>query len=159
MVETILRDYQQAHDLRSVSLRYFNAAGADPCGGLAERHEPETHLIPIVLEAAVGKRPHVVVYGGDYSKADGTCVCDYVHVTGLCHAHLLALSYLEESGSSAAFSLGNGGGFSAREVIEAARTVTGRRCHCGSRRLGGQSEYTSLEPVVEHAWRALHEYL
>ena len=176
MVETILRDYQQAHDLRSVSLRYFNAAGADPGGSLAERHEPETHLIPIVLEAAAGRRPHVAVYGRDYPTADGTCVRDYVHVTDLCQAHLLALRYLEEGGSSAAFNLGNGGGFSVQEVIDTARAVTGRAIEVvdGPRRdgdpavlvadataardvLGWQPAYTSLEPIVEHAWRALYE--
>lgn len=176
MVETILRDYQQAHDLRSVSLRYFNAAGADPGGSLAERHEPETHLIPIVLEAAAGRRPHVAVYGRDYPTADGTCVRDYVHVTDLCQAHLLALRYLEEGGSSAAFNLGNGGGFSVQEVIGTARAVTGRAIEVvdGPRRdgdpavlvadataardvLGWQPAYASLEPIVEHAWRALYE--
>lgn len=125
MVEIILEDYERAHGLRSVSLRYFNAVGADPSGDLAERHDPETHLIPMVLEAAMGKRDHVAVYGRDYPTADGTCVRDYVHVTDLCDAHLLALRYLEESGDSAAFNLGNGGGFSVQEVIDTARGVTG----------------------------------
>jgi len=178
MVERMLEDYHRAHGLRSVCLRYFNAAGADPDGCLAERHNPETHLIPIVLEVAAGKRSHVVVYGGDYPTADGTCIRDYVHVTDLCRAHLLALRYLEEGGASAAFNLGNGDGFSVREVIETARAVTGRGIEVvdGPRRdgdpavlvsdakaarnvLGWQPEYTRLEPIVEHAWKAALRHL
>jgi len=176
MVETILRDYENAHDIRSVSLRYFNAAGADPDGSLAERHEPETHLIPIILEAAAGIRPHVSVYGRDYPTPDGTCIRDYIHVTDLCHAHLSSLRYLENGGSSAAFNLGNGTGFSVQEVIDAARAVTGRpiRVLDGERRHGDPAvlvadpaaandvlnwhpQYTELEPIVEHAWNSLHK--
>ena len=178
MVEAMLEDYQRAHNLRSISLRYFNAAGADPDGSLAERHDPETHLIPIVLEVAAGKRSHVAVYGRDYPTTDGTCVRDYVHVVDLCRAHLLALRYLEKGGDSAAFNLGNGGGFSVREVIETADAITGRAIDVvdGPRRegdpavlvadataardvLGWQPEYTRLEPIVAHAWTAAQKHL
>jgi UDP-glucose 4-epimerase len=178
MVENILEDYRRAYGLRSVILRYFNAAGAHPDGSLAERHDPETHLIPIVLETSTGKRTHVSVYGHDYPTADGTCIRDYVHVTDLCNAHLLALRYLEKGGDSAAFNLGNGGGFSVREVIETARAVTccAIKVVDGPRRdgdpavlvadataarnaLGWQPEYTRLEPIVEHAWKALQRHL
>lgn len=176
MVEVMLKDYRQAHGMRSVSLRYFNAAGAHPDRSLAERHDPETHLIPIVLEVAAGKRPHVAIYGSDYPTTDGTCVRDYVHVTDISRAHMLALHYLEEGGASAAFNLGNGGGFSVNEVIETARAVTGRAIKIAhrSRRegdpavlvadataarkvLGWQPEYSRLELILEHAWKAVRK--
>jgi len=126
MVEQMLEDFDHAHGLRAVCLRYFNAAGADPEGELGERHEPETHLIPLVLQAASGRRAAITVFGRDYPTADGTCVRDYIHVNDLATAHALALDYLLQGGASAAFNLGNGTGFSVQQVIDVAREVTAR---------------------------------
>ena len=125
MVEQLLEDYETAYDLKSVSLRYFNAAGADPDGGLGERHDPESHLIPLVLQAASGRKESIPVFGNDYDTPDGTCIRDYVHVQDLCDAHLLALDYLEDKKRSDQFNLGNGEGFSVQQVIDCARKVTG----------------------------------
>jgi UDP-glucose 4-epimerase len=125
MVEQILQDYDRAYGLKSIALRYFNAAGADPDGLLGERHQPETHLIPLVLQAASGRRPHISVYGRDYDTPDGTCIRDYIHVADLCDAHWLGLKKLLEGTTSDAYNLGNGQGFSVQEVIDAARQVTG----------------------------------
>ena len=125
MVEQVLEDYDSAYGLKSVCLRYFNAAGADPEGGLGERHEPETHLIPLVLQTASGRRGSICVFGNDYDTPDGTCIRDYIHVSDLCDAHLLALNYLIAGGESDRFNLGNGQGFSVNEVIETAKRVTG----------------------------------
>jgi UDP-glucose 4-epimerase len=171
MVEQILRDFERAYGLHSVCLRYFNAAGADPDGLLGERHCPETHLIPLVLQAASGRRPHITVFGEDYDTPDGTCIRDYVHVTDLCEAHLLALERLWAGGGSGAFNLGNGQGFSVREVIDTVRSVTGRAFPVvqGTRRagdparlvadshrarevLGWRPRYADLRTIVEHAW-------
>ncbi len=126
MVEQILQDYDNAYGLKSIALRYFNAAGADPEGELGERHEPETHLIPLVLQAASGRRPHISVFGRDYDTPDGTCIRDYIHVADLADAHWLALQKLLGGSDSAAYNLGNGNGFSVQAVINAAREVTGR---------------------------------
>ncbi|TQE91301.1 MAG: UDP-glucose 4-epimerase GalE, partial [Spiribacter salinus] len=126
LIEQILADYEQAYGLKSVCLRYFNAAGADPDGALGERHEPETHLIPLVLQAALGRRDSISIFGTDYPTPDGTCIRDYIHVEDLAQAHWRAFEYLESGASSAAFNLGNGSGFSIREVIDTARRVTGR---------------------------------
>lgn len=126
MVEQILRDYSQAYGVRYASLRYFNAAGADPDGEVGEMHNPETHLIPLILDAALGKREAIKIFGTDYPTEDGTCIRDYIHVTDLADAHIKALKYLENGGESDVFNLGNGNGFSVREVIEEARKVTGR---------------------------------
>jgi UDP-glucose 4-epimerase len=126
MVEQVLKDYSSAYGLRYVSLRYFNAAGADPEGEVGERHDPETHLIPLILDAATGKREDIKIFGTDYPTDDGTCIRDYIHVTDLADAHIRALKYLENGGKSEVFNLGNGNGFSVREVIEAARKVTKR---------------------------------
>jgi UDP-glucose 4-epimerase len=172
IVERALQDYDVAHGLRSVCLRYFNAAGAHPNGRLGERHNPETHLIPLLLQAASGRRGRVSIYGRDYDTPDGTCIRDYVHVLDLCDAHLLALKHLQGEGASAAFNLGNGSGFSVLEVIRAAREVTGRelrvedaprrsgdpaRLVADSRliqeRLGWNPRYADLRTIVEHAWR------
>jgi UDP-glucose 4-epimerase len=109
-----------------VRFRYFNAAGADPEGRLGEDHAPETHLIPLVLLAALGKLPAIKIFGTDYPTADGTCIRDYIHVTDLADAHVLGLKYLLDGGESDVFNLGNGSGFSVRQVIEAARSVTGK---------------------------------
>jgi UDP-glucose 4-epimerase len=171
MVEQVLADYEQAYGLRSVSLRYFNAAGADPEGQLGERHEPETHLIPLVLQAASGRRPHIGVFGRDYDTPDGTCVRDYIHIEDLCSAHWLALQSLMGGAGSQAYNLGNGQGFSVQEVIDTAQQVTGRSIAVvnGPRRagdparlvadsslirekLGWQPRYADLATIVAHAW-------
>ncbi len=172
MVEQVLADYEKAYGLSSVCLRYFNAAGADPEGQLGERHEPETHLIPLVLQAASGRRPHIGVFGRDYDTPDGTCVRDYIHIQDLCSAHWLALQSLVGGASSQAYNLGNGQGFSVQEVIDTAQQVTGRpiavvngprragdpaRLVADSRlvrmKLGWQPRYAKLSTIVEHAWR------
>ena len=171
MVEQVLADYEQAYGLRSVSLRYFNAAGADPEGQLGERHEPETHLIPLVLQAASGRRPNIGVFGRDYDTPDGTCVRDYIHIEDLCSAHWLALQSLLSGAGSQAYNLGNGQGFSVQEVIDTAQQVTGRSIAVvnGPRRagdparlvadsslirekLGWQPSYADLATIVAHAW-------
>lgn len=125
MVERILDDLHARRGLRSVSLRYFNAAGADPDGELGERHDPETHLVPLALQVASGRRPSLAVYGADYPTRDGTCVRDYVHVSDLCEAHLLALEWLESGGGREVCNLGSGNGATVMEVIEAVRRETG----------------------------------
>ena len=129
VIEGILHDYGVAYGLRSVSLRYFNAAGADPNGGIGEDHDPETHLIPLVLQAAAGRRSSVSVFGSDYPTADGTCVRDYVHVNDLADAHVLALASLERQ-TEATYNLGNGEGFSVRQIIETAQRIVGRDIAC-----------------------------
>jgi UDP-glucose 4-epimerase len=171
MVERALQDYDRAHGLRSVCLRYFNAAGAHPNGHIGERHEPETHLIPLLLQAAAGRRERVSVFGRDYDTPDGTCIRDYIHVVDLCQAHLLALAWLEHGQPSAAFNLGNGSGFSVLEVIEAVRRVTQQpvpvedaprragdpaRLVADSRlirtQLGWSPRFADLDTIVGHAW-------
>ncbi|MEL5850031.1 MAG: UDP-glucose 4-epimerase GalE, partial [Candidatus Igneacidithiobacillus chanchocoensis] len=172
MVEEMLADYDQAHGLRSVSLRYFNAAGADPEGELGERHDPESHLIPLVLQAASGRRGEIALYGNDYPTPDGSCIRDYIHVWDLCSAHLLALEHLLSDGQSAVYNLGNGQGFSVQEVIDSARKVTGRpiRVAIQERRAGDpatlvadsqkarqeldwQPRFADLESIIKHAWQ------
>jgi UDP-glucose 4-epimerase len=137
-IERMLASYRRAYGLRFAALRYFNAAGADATSGLRERHDPETHLIPIVLDAALGRRPAVTVYGRDHDTPDGTCIRDYVHVVDLCEAHRLALEHLAAGGQGGAFNLGTGEGHSVAEVIDVARKVTGRdiRMQDGPRREG-----------------------
>lgn len=125
MIERVLQDYARAYNLHSVSLRYFNAAGADEGGEIGEAHPIETHLIPLVLEAAAGKRHFIAIYGDRYPTRDGTCIRDYIHVSDLADAHILALRYLDNSVGAHAFNLGNGAGTTVREVIEVARRVTG----------------------------------
>ncbi|BAU48593.1 UDP-glucose 4-epimerase [Sulfurifustis variabilis] len=170
-VERVLSDYDRAYGLKSVSLRYFNAAGADPDGQLGERHEPETHLIPLVLQAAAGRRPSVSVFGDDYPTPDGTCVRDYIHIVDLCQAHLLALERLRSSGQSAAYNLGNSRGYSVNEVIRTVEAVTGRTVPveraprregdpavlvADSKRamdeLGWRPRFNELETIIRHAW-------
>jgi UDP-glucose 4-epimerase len=171
MVEEMLADYDKAYGLKSICLRYFNAAGADPDGELGERHEPESHLIPLVLQAASGRREAITVFGTDYDTPDGTCIRDYVHVSDLCDAHLLALKKLLAGEGSAAYNLGNGSGYSVREVIDSARKVTQRpiRVVESARRpgdparlvadsrlarqcLGWNPQFSDLEQIVRHAW-------
>lgn len=171
-VEQMLEDYDRAYGLKSVCLRYFNAAGADPEGELGERHVPETHLIPLILQAASGRRDSIKVFGRDYATPDGTCIRDYIHVMDLCDAHLLAVEKLVSEGKSARYNLGNGQGFSVKEVIDSARRVTGCRIHViddarrdgdpavlvadstlAKRELGWQPRYADLDTIVAHAWQ------
>ena len=170
MIEGILHDYASAYGLRSVSLRYFNAAGADPDGGIGEDHDPETHLIPLVLQAAAGRRASVSVFGTDYPTADGTCVRDYIHVNDLADAHVLALESLEHC-KEAVYNLGSGQGFSVRQIIETAERVVGHDIPlieearrpgdpavlvAGSDRaraeLGWAPQMTDLETIIRTAW-------
>lgn len=125
-IEGLLKWSDAAYGIKYAALRYFNAAGSNTDVGIGEDHSPETHLIPIVLQCALGKRDHVGVYGDDYPTADGTCVRDYIHVRDLANAHLLALEYLDRGGQSGPFNLGCGDGFSVKEIIETARKVTGK---------------------------------
>ena len=125
-IEGLLKWSDKAYGIHYAALRYFNAAGANTDVSIGEDHRPETHLIPIVLQCALGKRDHVGIYGDDYPTADGTCIRDYIHVRDLVEAHLLALEYLDKGGQSGAFNLGSGDGFSVKEIIETARKVTGK---------------------------------
>ena len=161
----------KAHGLRYVSLRYFNACGAHKSGKIGEMHQPETHLIPIILQVPLGKRKSVSIYGEDYDTRDGTCVRDYIHVTDLAQAHILAVEYLNRGGESDIFNLGNGVGFTVKEVIECARKVTGHPIPAISapRRagdpaqlvassekakniLGWNPQYDDLETIIASAW-------
>lgn len=125
-MEKMMNWFDVAHGIQYISLRYFNAAGAHQSGRIGEDHRPETHLVPIVLEAALGKRPHISVFGDDYDTPDGTCIRDYIHVSDLADAHVLAVDRLRGGADSSIYNLGNGQGFSVKEVIEIARAVTGR---------------------------------
>ncbi|NRB07909.1 MAG: UDP-glucose 4-epimerase GalE [Richelia sp.] len=172
MVERILTDFNAAYNLKSVRFRYFNAAGADPEARLGEDHNPETHLIPLVLFAALGQRESISVFGNDYPTQDGTCVRDYIHVSDLADAHVLGVEYLLKGGNSEVFNLGNGNGFSVKEVIETAKQVTGRDIkvvECDRRPgdpprligsatkaksiLGWEPQYYYLQDIVSHAWQ------
>ena len=172
MLEQMLEDYDRAFGLKSVCLRYFNAAGADPDGELGERHQPETHLIPLVLQVASGRRESITVFGNDYDTPDGTCIRDYVHIADLCEAHWQAVEYLGAGGISRQFNLGNGSGFSVRQVIDVARAVTGKEiatCYADRREgdparlvadaalarqvLGWIPKYAELSTIVSHAWQ------
>lgn len=169
-VEQIIKDYDRSYGLRFVALRYFNACGATE--RRSEHHDPETHLIPLILDAAAGERPHIAVFGDDYPTPDGTAIRDYIHVSDLSQAHLLALDHLGKGGNSEFINLGNGQGFSVLKVIEAARKVTGkeikaimepRRAGDPSRLVGDATKarellgwkpvLTSLEQIIDSAWR------
>ena len=171
MVERILQDFDVAYGLKSVYFRYFNAAGADPAGLLGEDHNPETHLLPLVLMAALGKRDSVSIFGTDYPTPDGTCIRDYIHVTDLADAHILGLEYLLNGGDTSVFNLGNGQGFSVKEAIDTAKVVTGREIKVvmSDRRpgdppilvgssdkarniLGWEPKYPALKEILIHAW-------
>ena len=171
MVERILEDFDRAHAIRSISLRYFNAAGADPDSEIGEAHNPETHLIPLVLDVAANIRPDIQVFGNDYETPDGTCIRDYIHVTDLANAHVLALKALEQGSKTKIYNLGNGKGYSVNEVISAAKRVTGKpiavrisprragdpACLVGDatsaiRDLEWRPKYNDLEIILETAW-------
>ena len=168
--EQIMKDYDAAYGLKFVALRYFNASGATDTHG--EHHEPENHLIPLILEAAAGRRPHISVFGDDYDTPDGTAIRDYIHVLDLSQAHLLAVKHLQAGGESEFINLGNGTGFSVLEVIEASRKVTGKpieavvaprragdpsRLIADSRKarelLGWKPQFADLETIIESAWK------
>ncbi len=169
--EKILKWYDQAFGLKSISLRYFNAAGADPAGDIGEDHNPESHLIPLVIQAALGLRENIQVFGTDYPTPDGTCIRDYIHINDLAEAHVLALNSLAQGEGSTAYNLGNGSGYSVLEVIRTVEKVSGRKVKvvlgerragdpavlvAGSERirreLGWQPKFPELEEIVGTAW-------
>ena len=171
MIEQILRDYDTAYGIKHVNLRYFNAAGADNDAEVGERHDPETHLVPLVLDVAGGTRPDVKINGTDYETPDGTCIRDYIHVTDLADAHILALEYLLRGSPSDSFNLANGNGFSVYEVVRMAERVTGRAIKTfeterragdppvliGSSRkaydiLGWRPQFADLATIIATAW-------
>lgn len=175
--EAMLRDFARAYHIRSISLRYFNAAGADPTGQIGEAHEPETHLIPLVLEAAAGRRPHIAVFGNNYRTSDGTCVRDYVHVSDLAVAHQRALQKLAHMDGAQAFNLGTGRGYTVREVIATASRAVGRAIPVRAEaprpgdppclvadpalarsELDWAPAYADLETQIVHAWRWFRRY-
>ena len=172
MIEQLLVDYWSAYQLPSMSFRYFNAAGADPSGAIGEAHSPETHLIPLTLEACLGRVPPLRVFGTDYDTPDGTCIRDYIHVNDLCSAHLAGLDHLLAEPGNYHFNLGNGEGFSVREVIATAREVTGRDiphsysdrrpgdpprlvadAHRAATALEWAPKTPALTDIIESAWR------
>jgi UDP-glucose 4-epimerase len=171
-IEDVLRDFEAAHGLRSVIFRYFNVAGADPNGEVGEFHRPETHLIPVMLDAVEGRRPALTIHGTDYPTPDGTCIRDYVHVMDLVEAHVLGLRWLRDGRGSRAFNLGTGTGFSVREVVASSAAVTNREVPVtdGPRRagdavalvsgsarageeLGWRADRSTMERMVRDAWR------
>ena len=175
-MEKMMKWVSRANGVRYVSLRYFNAAGALPDGSIGEDHATETHLIPLILQVPTGRRDHITVFGDDYPTPDGTCLRDYIHVVDLADAHVLALEYLRKGGASDIFNLGNGQGFSVKEMIAAAEKATGRsiKVEIGARRagdpaqliassekarsvLGWKPQFTDVEQVIGTAWR-WHEY-
>jgi len=162
-IEDMLKDFGASHGLTSVIFRYFNVAGADPEGEIGEQHRPETHLIPLMLDAVAGKRPALTVFGDDYATRDGTCVRDYVHVTDLAAAHVLGLRWLLEGRGDRVFCLGSGTGFTVREVIEASRAVTNREVPIiqGARRAGDAAVLVSGSKQVmeELGWEPQHSNL
>ncbi len=171
MVEAMLRDFDSAHGLKSIALRYFNAAGADPDGEIGERHDPETHLIPLALDAVTGNGRPLTIFGEDYPTADGTCIRDYIHVTDLAEAHVDALRALLGGADSNAYNLGTGNGFSVRQVMDAVEQATGRAVphsvgprrpgdpaalvadpSAANRDLGWQPRLSDLDSIVATAW-------
>jgi UDP-glucose 4-epimerase len=172
VTEQILRDFDVAYGLRSVALRYFNAAGASPDAVLGERHDPETHLVPLALRAATGEIPGLTVFGTDYDTPDGTCIRDYIHIVDLCDAHMLALRHLAKGGESRAYNLGNGQGYSVKEVIQVVERISNKTIPVkyGPRRAGDpprlvanankiqqdwgwSPRFAKLEQIIEHAWQ------
>lgn len=172
IVENILKDYDKAYGLKFMSLRYFNACGAHPDGTIGERHDPETHLIPLILQAASGRKDKVKVYGDDYPTKDGTCIRDYIHVMDLAEAHLLALEDLYQNQSSEIYNIGNNQGFSVSEIVNAAKEITQKKINIeiSDRRKGdpGQliadnnkiiknlkwsAQYSDLKTIISSAWQ------
>lgn len=171
-VEKMLDWFDKIYNIKNVKLRYFNAAGADPSGEIGEYHETETHLIPIILQAALGERKHITIYGNDYDTKDGTCIRDYIHINDLADAHLMALKYLEDGNNSDNFNLGNGFGHSVKEIIDVAKKITGKNIKVinGDRRpgdpailiaasqkakdvLGWNPKLNDIHTIVETAWK------
>lgn len=171
MVEQMLADFASAYDQKYIALRYFNAAGADPQARIGEQHEPETHLIPLALQAISGKRPPLQLFGQDYDTPDGTCIRDYIHVDDLASAHIMAMAYLNNGGASGVFNLGNGQGYSVNEVIQTASKVAGtevpmsyapRRpgdparlvadATLAKNTLGWHPQHSDLATIIQHAW-------
>jgi UDP-arabinose 4-epimerase len=178
VVERMLRDAEAAYGIRHVALRYFNAAGADPDGELGELHEPETHLIPLVLLAAKRRRPSIKIFGNDYPTPDGTCIRDYVHVSDLANAHVAAIDWLAAGKASDSFNLGNGRGFSVAEVVGASERITGQAIRAemcprrpgdppilisdstkAQRLLGWSTNFATLDQQIAHAWRWFRDEL
>ena len=172
IMEKMMKWVSQANGIRYVSLRYFNAAGAMEDGSIGEDHNPETHLIPLILQVPLGKRDHITIFGDDYPTPDGTCLRDYIHVLDLADAHVLAVDYLRNGGDSNIFNLGNGQGFSVKEMIQAAKEATGEeiKVEMGARRagdpaqliassekarkiLGWKPRFTDVHDVIGTAWK------
>lgn len=172
MVEQMLQDFHEAYGLNYIALRYFNAAGADAAARIGEQHQPETHLIPLVLQAILGKLNTLSIYGNDYATPDGTCIRDYIHVDDLASAHLLAMQYAMQQGKSGIFNLGHGTGYSIKQVIETAQTVTGKPvphtyaprragdpavlvadASLAKRVLGWTPQKSDLATIIADAWR------
>lgn len=162
-MEKMFKWTAEAHGLRYVSLRYFNACGADESGTIGEAHNPESHLIPLILQVPNGKRETISIYGTDYDTPDGTCIRDYIHVTDLAQAHILAVQYLNNGGESDIFNLGNGVGYSVREVIETARKVTGHPIPAteSSRRAGDPARLVASSEKAKKilGWKPVHDSL
>ncbi len=171
MVEHMLADFDSAYGQKYIALRYFNAAGADPQARIGENHDPETHLIPLALQAITGKRPPLQLFGQDYDTPDGTCIRDYIHVDDLASAHILAIEFLINGGNSGVFNLGSNHGYSVNEVIETAAKVTGQQvpftyaarrpgdpatlvadASLAKKVLGWQPQYSDLTQIIAHAW-------
>lgn len=171
-MEKMMKWFDTAYGMKYVSLRYFNACGADPSGNIGEDHNPETHLIPLVLQVPLGKRKKILIFGDDYDTLDGTCIRDYIHVSDLASAHYLAMKYLLDGGNSDIFNLGSGNGYSVKEIVESARAVTGHPipAEVAERRAGDPAkliassekarnilnwkpEHDNIETIIADAWR------
>ena len=176
MIEQIIEDFSKAFQFKAVSLRYFNAAGAHPTSDIGEMHDPETHLIPLTLQAASGRRPNIRIFGSNYNTFDGTCIRDYIHVNDLCNAHFLAMNFLkkQKQGFFEAFNLGNGEGFSVKQVINCAQKIVAKDgkdiavmaegpregdpsilvadSKKAKQNLGWTPKYFELETIIQHAW-------
>ncbi|MFN3301495.1 MAG: UDP-glucose 4-epimerase GalE [Patescibacteria group bacterium] len=175
--EKLLEYFDKKYNLKYISLRYFNAAGADPSGEIGEDHRPETHLIPNILKVALGQKRYLEIYGNDYPTKDGTCIRDYIHVSDLAQAHILALKFLVKNKKSKIYNLGSENGFSVKEVLEVARKVTGKKIPIKikprrigdpsiliassakiKKELGWQPKYSDLETIISTAWRFYQKY-
>lgn len=177
-MENMLKWYDKAYNIKYVALRYFNAAGADISGEIGEDHSPETHLIPIILDVAAGNRENIQIFGDDYPTKDGTCIRDYIHVTDLANAHILAIEKLKEGMNSTSYNLGNGKGYSVKEVVDTVEKVTGKKLNkqLASRRegdpavliassekackeLGWKPQYNDLYTIIETAWNFKQKHI